>query len=81
MNFDRTLGLGITVIAPLERMNIMAKQTVVVNVRLSLDEVARIDEIAQEDDRSRGYIIRKLLRESLDAMQGNDLPIPEEASE
>ena len=56
----------------------MAKQTVVVNVRLTLDEVELIDEIAQEDDRSRGYIIRKLLRESLDALQGNDLPPHEE---
>ena len=47
----------------------MAKETVVVNVRLALDEVERIDEIARADDRSRGYIIRKFLRESLDALQ------------
>ena len=58
----------------------MAKQTVVVNVRLTIEEVERIDEIAVADDRSRGYIIRKLIRESLDALQGNDLSPPEEAS-
>ncbi len=55
----------------------MTKQTVVVNVRLAPDEVERIDEIARADDRSRGYIIRKFLRESLDALQGNgEYPSP-----
>ena len=59
----------------------MAKQTVVVNVRLTIDEVQRLDEIAQADDRSRGYIIRKLLREALDVVQGNRVQLSGEDAE
>ena len=59
----------------------MAKHyTQVLSIRLTLSELEQIDALAQKDDRSRNYIIRKLIRESLDALQGNDLPLPEEAA-
>ncbi|MBQ4402687.1 MAG: ribbon-helix-helix protein, CopG family [Synergistaceae bacterium] len=39
------------------------------NVRLTPDEIRRIDEAAKADDRSRAYMVRKLILQSLDALQ------------
>ena len=47
------------------------KLTQVVNVRLTLDEIAQIDKLAEADDRSRAYVIRKLIRLSLGELLGN----------
>lgn len=47
----------------------MAKETRIVNVRLTPDEIRRIDEAAKADDRSRAYMVRKLILQSLDALQ------------
>lgn len=50
------------------------KQTQVVNVRLTLEEIEQIDVLAKEDDRSRSYMIRKLIRLSLSELQDNGQP-------
>lgn len=47
------------------------KQTQVVNVRLTLEEIEQIDVLAKANDRSRAYMIRKLIRLSLGELQGN----------
>lgn len=47
------------------------KLTQVVNVRLTLDEIAQIDKLAKTDDRSRAYVIRKLIRLSLGELLDN----------
>lgn len=47
------------------------KVTVTVNVRLSLDDLEKIDAAAKHDDRSRAYMIRKLIRSALDALRNN----------
>ena len=52
----------------------MLKPTQVVNVRLTVDEIRQIDSLAKEDDRSRSYMIRKLIRLSLSELQGNGQP-------
>ncbi len=51
----------------------MAKETQIVNIRLTLDEIKTIDELAHADDRSRAYMIRKLIRLSLGELQGSEL--------
>ena len=43
--------------------------TQVINVRLTSDEIKKIDELAKADDRSRAYMIRKLIRQALDEFQ------------
>lgn len=50
------------------------KQTQVVNVRLTVDEIRQIDKLAEDDDRSRSYMIRKLIRLSLSELQDNGQP-------
>lgn len=47
------------------------KQTQVVNVRLTLEEIEQIDVLAEADDRSRAYMIRKLIRLSLGELRDN----------
>ena len=59
----------------------MSEKTKVINVRLTLDEIEQIDELAHADDRSRAYMIRKLIRLSLGELQGNDLPHHEGGAE
>ena len=50
----------------------MLKLTQVVNVRLTVDEIEQIDRLAEADDRSRAYMIRKLIRLSLGELRDND---------
>ena len=47
------------------------KLTQVVNVRLTVDEIEQIDRMAATDDRSRAYMIRKLIRLSLGELRDN----------
>ena len=57
------------------------KQTQVINVRLTLEEIEQIDTLAKADDRSRAYIIRKLIRLSLDELLNNGSLPHEEGAE
>ena len=50
----------------------MQQETKVVNVRLTLDEIKKLDKLAHAEDRSRAYMIRKLIRQSLSELQDND---------
>lgn len=47
------------------------QSTKVINVRLTLDEIKQIDKLAKADDRSRAYMIRKLIRLSLGELRGS----------
>ena len=55
----------------------MLKLTQVVNVRLTVDEIEQIDRLAEADDRSRAYMIRKLIRLSLGELRDNDSSLHE----
>ena len=57
------------------------KLTQVVNVRLTIDEIEQIDRLAEADDRSRAYMIRKLIRLSLGELRDNDSSHHEEDAE
>ena len=46
-------------------------KNLVVNVRLTPAELEEIDTLAKLDDRSRAYMIRKLIRSALDALRNN----------
>lgn len=46
--------------------------TQVINVRLTVDEVERLDKMAALDDRSRSSYVRRLILSALDELQGND---------
>ncbi len=56
-------------------------QQITVNVRLAPDDLNEIDTLAKHDDRSRSYIIRKLIRSALDAIRSNASPPHEEDAE
>ncbi|MBR2208979.1 MAG: CopG family transcriptional regulator [Synergistaceae bacterium] len=47
-------------------------ETKVINVRLTIDEIEKIDELAKADERSRAYMIRKLIRQALGEFQRSD---------
>ena len=57
------------------------KLTQVVNVRLTVDEIEQIDRLAEADDKSRAYMIRKLIRLSLGELRDNDSSHHEEDAE
>ena len=47
-------------------------ETQVINVRLTLEEIKKIEELAKADERSRAYMIRKLIRQALGEFQRSD---------
>lgn len=51
-------------------MTVEKETSKVVNVRLTASEIARVDALAAQDDRSRSSLIRRLILLALDDYQG-----------
>ena len=59
----------------------MNKPTQVINVRLTIAKVERLDKMAALDDRSRSSYVRRLILSALDELQDNDLSHHEAGAE
>ena len=54
----------------------MSKNTVRTSVSLSEEHYGRINEIAEQNDVSVAWVIRKAIQKYLDAQQNEQIPLP-----